>query len=72
MGGDIVTALYNGGDLGVELAELVDASGHLVGGAIIEVLNGGGDVSYEGFSILDASIDISLLKIKSSKENTVN
>ena len=70
---NLVTALHGGGDLGVEITELEDGRGHLVGGAFLKVIHGGSDVSDEGVNILDACLKaINVLNLESSNEDTVN
>ena len=73
IGTDLITVLQGSGDLGYELAELVDASGNLMEGAILEVIHGDGDVGYEGINILDASLEaVDVLSLESANEYTVD
>ena len=58
IGADLLTVLHRGGDLGDELAELVDASGNLAEGALLEVLHGGVHVADEWVDVLDASLKV--------------
>ena len=73
IGADLLTVLHGGGDLGYELAELVDASGNLVEGAGLEVLNGSGHMGDEGVDVLDASLKaVNMLSLESTNEDTVD
>ena len=73
IGADLLTVLHGGGDLGYELAELVDASGNLVEGAGLEVLNGSGHMGDEGVDVLDASLKaVNVLSLESTNEDTVD
>ena len=73
IGANLVTALHGGGDLGVEITELEDGRGHLVGGAFLKVIHGGSDVSDEGVDILDACLKaINVLNLEGPNEDTVN
>ena len=73
IGADLLTVLHGGGDLGDEMAELVNASGNLVEGSSLEVLNGVGNMTDEGVDVLDASLEVvNVLCLESTYEDTVD
>ena len=73
VGADLLAVLHSGGNLGDELAELVDTSGNLAEGALLEVLHGGVHVADEWVDVLDASLKVvNMLSRECTDEDTVD